>query len=107
MNTQEATTTYDKVIALGCWIFPVLALLLLFVRSTPLFVRRHAQWALVLPVVLIFTLNPAMALIAALTGVVFAVTPVEVAISVYGILMLYNLVALFRGRGPWNRPLAV
>lgn len=104
MSTQDTATTYDKVIALGCWIFPVLALLLLFVRSTPLFVRRHAQWALLLPILLIFLLTPLEAILSATVGFSFQVT--AVATSVYALLALFNLLALVSGRGPWNRSLS-
>lgn len=105
MRDSEAVSTYDKAVAVACWLFPLAAILFLLIRDTPLFVRRHAQWALFLPVVLIFTLNPTMALITALTGTVFVLTPVEVAIGIYGFLMLINLFALYQGRGPWHRPL--
>jgi hypothetical protein len=106
MDARETVTTYDKVVALSCWFFPIGSILFLLIRDTPLIVRRHAKWSLLLPVVLVFTLTPAMALIEALSDIVFVTTPVEVAIGVYGFLLFLNLLALYRGRGPWNRPLA-
>ena len=102
METKETITGYDKAIAFLCWVFPVLSLILLFIRSTPLFVKHHAQWSLLLPIVLVFTLTPLAALLEATAS--FTFDALAVATTIYYVIGLFNLLALLSGKAPWNRP---
>lgn len=99
-------TNLEKVLAVACWWAAIVALIVVFVRTVPDPVRRHARWALgyvVVATVIAMVVLIALAVVEAgeATLVVFAATA--------GMALLAgpiaNTVAVLRNKGPFFRTL--